>query len=103
MTKFTTKDYYKKDKFWILHYDNMPVHTVLSMWQPMANKQVIVLDYLPYLLDLCMTSGSSLNSVMSVVKDMYFASVDNIKDHMTREIRCLMEEDFSNCFQVWQG
>ena len=34
----------------------------------------------------------------SVVKGMHFASVDDIKDRMTRELKCLAEEDFANCF-----
>ena len=37
------------------------------------------------------------------MKAVHFASVDDIKDCMTRELRGLAEEDFADCFRAWQG
>ena len=92
-----------KDKSWMLHHDNAPAHTALSMWQLLTNKRVAVLGHPPYSLDLAPCDFWLFPKLKSVVKGMHFASVGNIKDCMTRELRCLMKEDFANCFRVWQG
>ena len=62
-----------------------------------------MLDHPPYSLDLAPCDFWLLPKLKSVVKGMHFASVDEIKDYMTRELRCLAEEDFADCFRAWQG
>jgi hypothetical protein len=37
---------------WILHYDNAPAHTALSMKEFVASKQITVLEHPPYSPDL---------------------------------------------------
>ena len=91
-----------KNKSWMLHHDNAPAHTALSTRQLLANKQVTVLDHPPYSPDLAPCDFWLFPKLKSVVKGLHFASVDEIKDRVTRELRCLAEEDFAGCFQAWQ-
>ena len=103
MTGFAAADQlFGKNKSWMLHHDNAPAHTALSTRQLLANKQVTVLDHPPYSPDLAPCDFWLFPKLKSVVKGLHFASVDEIKDRVTRELRCLAEEDFAGCFQAWQ-
>ena len=92
-----------KDKSWMLHHDNAPAHTAFSVRQLLTNKQVAMLNNPPYSPDLAPCDFWFFPKLKSVVKGVHFASVEDIKDRMTRELRCLAEEDFVDCFGEWQG
>jgi hypothetical protein len=43
---------YFANNSWILHHENASVHTVLSVREFLASKQITVLEHPPYSLDL---------------------------------------------------
>lgn len=91
-----------RDKSWLLHHDNAPAHTALSVRQFLANKQITALDHPPYSPDLAPCDFWLFPRLKTVLKGTHFASVEEIKATVTRELRDLKEEDFAQCFRGWQ-
>ena len=87
---------------WLLHHDNAPAHTALNVRQFLASKQVICLEHPPYLPDLAPCDVWLFPKMKATLKGTHFASVEEIKTAVTRQLRDLKEEDFTECFQGWQ-
>ena len=87
---------------WLLHHDNAPAHTALSVRQFLASKQVTCLEHPPCLPDLAPCDFWLFPRMKAVLKGTHFASVEEIKAAVTRQLRDLKEKDFTECFQGWQ-
>ena len=64
---------------WILHQDNAPAHSALSVKQFSANKNITVLEHPPYSpnpapCDICL-----FPKIKSVLRGTHFVSVENVK------------------------
>ena len=89
------------ERTWLLHHDNAPAHTALSVRQFLAQKQTAVLDHPPYSPDLAPCDFWLFPKLKSQLKGTHFASASDIKDTVTRALKELKEEDFAECFRAW--
>ncbi|XP_066968117.1 histone-lysine N-methyltransferase SETMAR-like [Macrobrachium rosenbergii] len=80
----------------------VPAHTTLSVRQFLANKRIAVLDHPPYSLDLSQCDFWLFPRLKTVLKGTHFASVEEIKATVMRELRGLKEEEFAEAFLGWQ-
>lgn len=87
---------------WFLHHDNAPAHTALSVRQLLSKKQITTLDHPPYSPDLAPCDFWLFPRLKSVLKGTHFASMEEIKATVTRELRSINESDFAQCFRGWQ-
>lgn len=91
-----------ENQSWLLHHDNAPAHTALSVRRFLTSKQVTCLEHPPYSPDLAPCDFWLFPKMKAVLKGRHFASVEDIKGAVTQQLRDLKEEDFVECFQGWQ-
>jgi histone-lysine N-methyltransferase SETMAR len=96
----------KRPKLWkngfILHQDNAPAHTALSVKQFLVEKQTAVLEHHPYSPDLAPCDFFLFPKVKSVLKGTHFASVTEVKKKMTELLRQLTDDELQHGFYQWK-
>jgi len=86
----------------ILHQDNAPAHTALSVKQFLSNKNITVFEHPPYSPDLAPCNFCLFPKIKSVLKGAHFVSVENVKAKTAEILNNLTENDLQNCFEHWQ-
>jgi transposase len=96
----------KRPELWkngfILHQDNAPAHTALSVKQFVAEKQIAVLEHPPYSPDLAPCDFFLFRKVKSVLKRTCFASVTEVKKETTELLRQLTDDELQHGFDQWK-
>ena len=80
---------------WILHHDNAPSHTALSVQQFLTSKQISVLPQPPYSPDIA-------PRVKTVVKGHHFQTTQDVQKAVTRVLEDITEDEFQKCYHQWQ-
>ena len=91
-----------ESKQWLLHHDNAPAHSALTIRQFLTSKQVTTLDHPPYSPDLAPSDFFLFPKLKSVLKGNRFENIDDIKDETTTFLKNIKEVDFSACFDAWK-
>lgn len=91
-----------KDKSWVLHQDNAPAHSALSVKRFLAKFSIPVLDHPPYSPDLAPCDFYLFPKVKSALKGTRFESVEAVKEKAARVLKELTEKDFQHCFEQWK-
>jgi transposase len=68
---------------WVLHHDNAPAHTVLSICEFLAKKNIPVLPHPPYSPDLALCDFYLLKLKL---KGHHFGTMENIQKNVTDEL-----------------
>ena len=96
----------KRPQLWengfILHQDNAPAHSALSVKQFLAEKRITVLEHPPYSPDLAPCDFFLFPKVKSELKGTRFESVNGVKKKTTELLRQLTENDLQHCFDQWK-
>ena len=87
---------------WLLHHDNAPAHSALSVHRFLAEKHVSVLDQPPYSPDLAPCDFFLFPRLKGIVKGIRFVDVEAIKEAVTRELKAIPEQAFQECMVAWQ-
>ena len=102
----TTICHRRRDLFdsnmWLLHHDNAPAHSALSVRRFLAKKNVSVLDQPPYSPDLAPCDFFLFPQLKGIIKGIRFMDVEAIKEAVTRELRAILEQAFQDCMALWQ-
>jgi hypothetical protein len=77
--------------FGVLHHDNAPAHTALSVREFLASKQITVLEHPPYSPDL----ASNYFFVFPNIKEI------DIRNNTTAALKVIPQNQFQNCFEGW--
>ena len=88
-------------KTWILHHDNAPAHTALSVKQFLVSKEITTLHHPPYLPDLAPCNFFLFPKLKGILKGTRFQGVEDIKTSMMRHLKTITKEEFSQCFKAW--
>jgi len=96
----------KRPKFfannsWILHHDNAPAHTALSVREFLATKQLTVLEHPAYSPDLAPSDFFLFPKIEKILKGRYFDDIDNIRSNTTAALKANPQNQFQNCFEEW--
>ena len=86
---------------WVLHHDNAPVHSALSIRQFLAERNVPTLEKPPYSPDLAPCDFFRFPKLKGVIKGTRFPDVEAIKRAVTTELRRIPEEAFRGCIEAW--
>jgi hypothetical protein len=86
----------------ILHQDNAPAHTALSVKQFLAEKQIAVLEHPPHSPNLAPCDFFLFPKVKSVLKGTRFASVTEVKKKTTEQLRQLTDDELQHGFDQWK-
>lgn len=76
-----------RNKSWLLHHNNMPTNTMLSVRQFLANNHITALDHPPYSTDLAPSNFWLFPRLQTVLKGTHFPSVEEIKTTVTSELK----------------
>jgi len=87
---------------WVLHHDNAPAHTVPSVREFLAKKNIPVLPHPPYSQDLAPCDFHLFPKLKSKLKGHHFGTMEKIKKIVTDELHTLMEYDFRYCYDQWK-
>ena len=79
---------------WVLHHDNAPAHTALSIQEFLEKKNIPVLPHPPYSPDLAPCDFYLFSKLKLKLKGHHFGTMENITD----ELRTLTENDFRYCY-----
>ena len=94
-----------ESKTWLLHHDNAPAHTALSIRKFLAGKDIRVLKqpfYSPDLADLAPCDLFLFPKVKNTIKATHFSSTVAIKNAVTKELRGIPEESFQKSIDAWK-
>jgi hypothetical protein len=83
---------------WIVHHDNAPAQTALTVREFLATKQITVLGhpaYSPYIApnDFCM-----FPKISEILKEMHFDCNDYIRNNATAALKAFPQNQFQNSF-----
>ena len=88
-------------KTWILYHDNASAHTALSVKQFLVSKEITTLHRPPYSPDLAPCDFFLFSKLKEILKGTCFQRVEDIKTSMTRHLKTITKEEFSQCFKTW--
>ena len=83
---------------WILHHENAPAHTALSLREFLATKQIIVLEYPAYSPDLAPNDFLLFPKIKEILKGKHF---DDIRSNTMTALKAIPQNQFQNCFEGW--
>jgi len=87
---------------WILHHDNVPCHTAVSINEFLAEKSIPVVPQPPYLLDLSSCDFFLFPQLKNHLKGRHFGTLDNIQKSVTNELKGIPAEAFQHCYEQWK-
>ena len=76
-------------KTWILHHDNAPVHTALSVKQFLISKKITTLHHPPYSLDFAPSDFFLFPKLKGIFKGIRFQGVEDIKTSVMRHLKTI--------------
>ena len=86
---------------WILHHDNAPAHTALSVREFLATKQITVLEHPAYSPDLAHSDFFLLPKIKEILKGRHFDDIDDIRSNTTAALKAIPQNEFQNHFEGW--
>jgi transposase len=86
----------------VLHHNNVPAHTVLSIREFLAKENIPTLPHPPYSPDVAPYDFYLFLKLKSKLKGHHFGIVENMRIIVTDELRTLTENDFRYCYDQWK-
>jgi len=86
---------------WILHHDNAPAHTALSVREFLATKQITVWEHPAYSLHLAPRGFFLFQKIKKILKGRQFYDIDDIRSNTTAALKAIPQNQFQNCFEGW--
>jgi hypothetical protein len=83
----------------MLHHDNAPSHTALSVREVLATEQIIVLEHPAYLPDLVPNDFFLFPKIKEILKGRYFDDTDDIRSNTMAALKVIPQNQFQNCFE----
>jgi len=82
---------------WILHHNNAPAHTALSVREFLATKQLTVLEHPAFSPDLVPNDFFLFPKIKEILKGRHF---DDIRSNTTAALKAIPQNHFQNCFEA---
>jgi transposase len=86
---------------WILHHDNAPAHTALSVRDFSATKQITLLERPAYSPDLAPSDFFLFPKLKEILKKRSVDDIDDIRNNTTAALKAIPQNHFQNCFERW--
>jgi len=87
---------------WLLHHDNAPAHTALSVTQYLASLGWTVIPHPPYSPDLAPCDFSLFLTMKETLKGKRFATVEEVKTDSQEALNNIKLQQFQRCFTQWE-
>ena len=79
---------------WILHHDNAPAHTALSVREFLATKQITMLEHPAYLPDLAPSYFFLFPKIKEILKGRHFDVIDDIRGNTMAALKAIPQNQF---------
>jgi transposase len=86
----------------MLHHDNAPCHTAVSIIEFLAEKSIPVVSQPPYSPDLSPCDFFLFPRLKNHWKGRHFGTLDNIQSSITDELKGIPAEAFQHCYEQWK-
>ena len=87
---------------WVLHHDNAPANTALSIREFLAKKNIPVLPHPLYSSDLAPCDFYLFAKLKLKLKGHHFGTIETIQKTVTDYLNTLTENDFQCCYDQWK-
>ncbi|XP_026811283.1 histone-lysine N-methyltransferase SETMAR-like [Rhopalosiphum maidis] len=87
---------------WVLHHDNAPCHTAISISQFLATKNIPVAPQPPYSPNLSPCDFFLFPRIKIHLKGRHFGTLENIQSSVTDELKAIPVTEFQNCYKQWK-
>jgi len=87
---------------WLLHHDNAPAHTALSVPQFLTKNRMTTASHHPYSPDLAPCDFFLFPRMKRDLKGKRFQNVDEVKEKTTEALKDTILQEFQNCFEQWK-
>ena len=88
-------------KLRILHHDNSPAHTALSVREVLATKQISVLERPAYPPDIATSDFFLFPKIKQILKGRHFDDIDDIRINTTEALKAVPTKPFPKLFEGW--
>jgi len=86
----------------MLHHDNAPCHTAISVIEFLAKKGIAVVPQPPYSPDLSPCDFFLFQKLKFHLKGCHFGTVENIEKAVTDQLKAIPVSDFQSCYEEWE-
>ena len=86
---------------WILHHNNAPAHTALSVREFLATKQITVLEHPAYSTDLPSNDFFLFPKIKKILEGRHFDDIDDIRSNTTAALKAIPQNQFQIGFEGW--
>ena len=86
---------------WMVHHDNAPCHTAVSVNEFLAEKSIPVVHQPPYSPDLSPWDFFLFLRLKNHLKGHHFGTLDNIQKSVN-ELKVIPAEAFQHCYEQWK-
>jgi len=86
---------------WILHHDNAPAHTALSVREFLSTKQITVLEHPAYSPGLAPNDFFLFPKIKEILTGRHFDDTDDIRSNTTEALMAIPQNQIQNCFEEW--
>lgn len=87
---------------WVLHHDNAPCHTAISINEYLASKNIPVAPQPPYSPDLSPCDFFLFPKLKNHLKGNHFGTVENIQTAVTDQLKVIPVSEFQHCYEEWK-
>ena len=87
---------------WMLHHNNAPCNTAVSINEFLAEKSIPVVPQPPYSSDLSPCEFFLFPPLKNHLKGRHFGTLDNIQKSVTDELEGIPAEAFQHYYEQWK-
>ena len=87
---------------WLLHHENAPAHTTLSVRQFLMKNGMTTALHPPYSPDLAPCDFFLFPRMKRGLKGKCFQNVEEVSEKMTEALKAITLQEFQNCFEQWK-
>lgn len=88
---------------WVLHHDNAPCHTAISINEFLASKNIPVAPQPPYSPDLSPCDFFLFPRLKIHLKGHHFGTLENIAKAVTDQLKAIPVSEFQHCYEEWKN
>ena len=88
---------------WLLHHDNTPPHTALSVRRYLASQGWTMVTHAPYSPDLAPCDFFLFPRMKRDLKGMIFEDVEEVKSTSQAALQGISIDEFQRCFEQWKN
>ena len=86
----------------MLHHDNAPCHTAISVIEFLAKKGIRVVPQPPYSPDLSPCDFFLFPKLKFHLKGRHFGTVESIEKAVTDQLKAIPISDYQRCYEDWE-